>query len=565
MLVAAAALLAACTADGAPPQDPPSSAPPEDEPDPTGSYCDGSDEGTLHWALDVAAPDGDATGLIDDPTIATWVHQGVLEGFYGATSTSERVPELLAADAEVTEGPDGTVTITAELREGLTWSDGEPLTAESILGTLELLRDGLELPVDPLGPAADASIHELIDLDSWEAEGSRFSFTMERFHPGWHTVFDRILPVHVLPDVETAARALVELEVGGTALPASGPFVFQAWEPGQGLTLARNGDYHGANPDHPEVENPGTACVADVEVLWVGGPRDALDALIEGEADLVHGHAAAGASGGAEPFTVEVVPGPRYETWSLDLDDRHLADPAVREALAFAIDKPAAIGEVVRPVVGRGVSRGGLGATMLLPDHPAYEDLHAAEGYGAGDHDAAALRLEAAGYGYNAEGAWEHPERGPLELRIASIGRAPFREALLTRLVDDLNRNGWSITAGEVEGASIVQHVAFGVAGQGMPGGLGAAAGAGLSDVDGASADIEACGVVIDEDARVGCLQDVDRRLVTLGPGGDGLAVFPLTQTPPLHAYTQVTVTTVSVATTDGPLAGGADLRLVPG
>jgi peptide/nickel transport system substrate-binding protein len=62
-----------------------------------------------------------------------------------APETWERIPESVTAlpsdsgDIEVNE--DGTMTVRYEVRQGLVWSDGEPITGEDVAFTAEAMRD----------------------------------------------------------------------------------------------------------------------------------------------------------------------------------------------------------------------------------------------------------------------------------------------------------------------------------------------------------------------------------------------------------------------------------------
>ena len=98
----------------------------------------GADGGTLIWAHEQEPPDLH----LDDPEnnlgITSWVRAAMIEGLYGISSTVEYYPELLAEEAALVENDDGTVTVDFALREGLTWSDGDDLTADDVKFTFDM-------------------------------------------------------------------------------------------------------------------------------------------------------------------------------------------------------------------------------------------------------------------------------------------------------------------------------------------------------------------------------------------------------------------------------------------
>ena len=77
------------------------------------------------------------------------------EGLYGDTAAITYFPELLAEEAAVTAKDDGGVTISFRLREGLTWSDGMPLTANDVKFFQDLIME--EGPPDEEGNPTFAS------------------------------------------------------------------------------------------------------------------------------------------------------------------------------------------------------------------------------------------------------------------------------------------------------------------------------------------------------------------------------------------------------------------------
>ena len=81
------------------------------------------------------------------------------------------------------------------------------------------------------------------------------------------------------------------------------------------------------------------------------------------------------------------VAGPVYEHWGFNLFNAHLSDPAVREALALAMDKTEVMAGLYTPLFGDLLPETGLGNTYWLSNQPTYEDHAGEAGYGVGDVD----------------------------------------------------------------------------------------------------------------------------------------------------------------------------------
>src|SRR5690606_23228410 len=107
-----------------------------------GSAEAGEPGGTLIWVHEQEPSDMH----LDDPennlSITSWILQSMYEGLYGVSSETTFIPELLAEEGEVVENDDGTTSINMVLRDGLTWSDGEPLTSEDVEFTYNVITEG---------------------------------------------------------------------------------------------------------------------------------------------------------------------------------------------------------------------------------------------------------------------------------------------------------------------------------------------------------------------------------------------------------------------------------------
>jgi peptide/nickel transport system substrate-binding protein len=576
-------------------------------------YCAEGGDAAVRWAHEQEPQDLHLDDPANNLSITSWIQQGMLEGLYGVTATTEFVPELLAEEGEVTENDDGTITHSFTLRDDIQWSDGEPITGETIQGTFEIFMEGFDFEnkdaTDAVYALSSRQGYELIDPDSWEVDGQSFSYTAESFFAGWPSLFARVLPVHVLDDAAAANDALREFQVDGEPLPASGPFQFSEWNRGVSLSLTANEDYHGSNPANDEIVNEGAPCASGVELTFVTDTDTQVNALRAGEADFImtQPQVQFGEGLADDPsITLASEPGPVFEHWSLNIANPHLADVNVREALAYAIDKSVVMEALYEPLFGDTLPREGLGATYWLSNSPNYVDHQGDAGYGAGDFDAAAELLEESGYSENGEGFWEHPERGQLTLRVSTTAGNQLRELQQQQLQAQLQEGGidiqidniagadffgeqafspgnvaCSITQGD-EGASvtlasgdeatadcgIVDLMQFAWVGGPWPGSQSVAYRTGSENNPHAysNEDLDAlldeCDQTLDDDERADCYNEADEYVTTRNIDDEGLIIIPLTQKPSFYAYSNDTLARGAVApdaNDAGPLAYAVD------
>lgn len=130
---------------------------------------------------------------------------------------------------------DDGLSITYALRDGATWHDGEPVTADDVVFTWQLIAD------NNLGQAAQY----LLQLDTIEATDPQTvvaTFT----HP---QAFDPGLIIPIVPQHAWSGMSGKDVSKFNNPEPlGSGPFTFTSWSKGQSVELARNEDWWGQAP-----------------------------------------------------------------------------------------------------------------------------------------------------------------------------------------------------------------------------------------------------------------------------------------------------------------------------
>lgn len=147
-------------------------------------------------------------------------------------------PELLPEERELVpwlatdwEQNDDATEIELTLREGVTFHDGEPFTAEDVKATLERARD---VPEGTTSYQASVLEGVTVEVTGDHSVVLRSEAPNPMLLPSLATPAFVIVPAHVVVD---DPEGLEEEPVG------TGPFRLAAWDRGSSITLERNDDY----------------------------------------------------------------------------------------------------------------------------------------------------------------------------------------------------------------------------------------------------------------------------------------------------------------------------------
>lgn len=220
----------------------------------------------------------------------------------------------------VDEAEDG-VTYTIKLRDGVVWSDGEPVNADDVIFTMEAKRD------DPAANGysnfnfGDDGMIEITKVDDLTIEvvfpfhnaAALESFGGELF----------IAPEHVYKDVTDWENNSVN-----TTPVCSGPYILEEYLPGQYLRFRANENYFVREPSIETVvyqivtnETTGQTAIQSGEVnAWVGSPAQVEQMAIEANGLAVHPYS----EGRVSYFCFNA---------------KRVADERVRKALFYTLDK----------------------------------------------------------------------------------------------------------------------------------------------------------------------------------------------------------------------------------
>ena len=295
-------------------------------------------------------------GQVTEANVASLVWHSLLT----ISSDFRYIPQLAAEPIPTTTNGgvkvpgDGTdaMTVTWKIRDGLKWSDGQPLTCDDFKYAYEWVMDPGNVGVITAGWEDITAFDCPSDTDMvWH---------FSKIYSGYLTIMTAPLPRHYLKDIPIADQtkgAGFELDKIAN-LPVPGPFKFESVTPQSELRLARNDNW--VNPRGGKAAN-----LDGIIFKWYGDPDAMIAGFRGGEIDVAFDLADSDLPKVQDlGEQVAAIPALLYEflrpNWSpadafdeakgvggcsrnAAVADRGAgcptADPAIREAIAYAIDK----------------------------------------------------------------------------------------------------------------------------------------------------------------------------------------------------------------------------------
>jgi peptide/nickel transport system substrate-binding protein len=159
--------------------------------------------------------------------------------------TNETIPGMV----ESWDVTDGNKTVTFYVRQGMVWSDGEPITANDFKFMFDALMATDDEGTPALAESPRLDMVEYVDtIEQIDDYTLKVTYT-EPICTNFESLGLRWLPSHIFlsdPDFEFAD--LAEHEYNWNPTVFSGPFMFQEWVKDDHVTLVRNPDYYKGAP-----------------------------------------------------------------------------------------------------------------------------------------------------------------------------------------------------------------------------------------------------------------------------------------------------------------------------
>jgi peptide/nickel transport system substrate-binding protein len=262
---------------------------------------------------------------------------------YGKDGNSKIFDGLLARDAELKLRPalakalpevgDGGLTYTYTLREGVEFSDGEPLTPADVVFTYRTILDAR---------TNNTSRSELDAIKEVRADGAdKVVFTLKYpYAPFAGRTVLPIVPEHIAGKQDPNTGSLNTKPIG------TGPYVLADWRKGEKLTFKANPHYWGGAP---KVKTVTVAIVEDDDVRATRLRSGDLDgAVLPPNLAATFKRDENNKTYNAKSYD--------FRTVTLPTADKVTGDRAIRQALDAAVDRKAMVDKILegagRPAYG---------------------------------------------------------------------------------------------------------------------------------------------------------------------------------------------------------------------
>lgn len=293
-------------------------------------------------------------------------------------------------------------TFEVTLREGLTWSDGEPLTAEDVKFTYELGQKYAAIWFSNMW-------NYLAGLEAVDATHLVFTFT----DPLYQEFENNLYNIPIVPKHLWESRSEEDITVGTNEKPVgSGAYLYLTHAEDRNIWV-RNENWWGIGV----FGKPAPKYIVDIRT---SSNNIALGMVIKGELDLSNNFLPGVATLADKGYVQTYFAGPPYMLSAntavlfLNTTKKPMDDPAFRRALAFAIDVPSIVNVAYAQLVKAASPVG------LLPSLDKFvdQDVVAELGYTFDTAKAKEL-LAAAGYkDTDGDGFVEAPDGSPIALEV---------------------------------------------------------------------------------------------------------------------------------------------------
>ena len=336
------------------------------------------------------------------------VHEPLIQSTLTVTNPDLTIGYDLATDYSVSENG---LTWTVTIRDDVSFTDGEPLTAEDVAFTYNTVKDA-------------SSVSDFTMLDYAETEDDRtVVFHMNRPFSIWPYTMavTGIVPEHAYDSATYGASPV-----------GSGRYILKQWDRGQQMILEANPDYYGGEPLMKKV----TILFMEEDAAFLAAQAGQVDLAYTSATysdQQIEGYAlAAYATVDNRGFNLPAVP-EQTDAQGRTVGNDLTADVRVRRAINMGIDRQEMIDHVLNGY--------GSPAYSVCDQMPWYSEASEVE-Y---DPEGAAALLDEAGWKTGGDGVREK-DGVKAELNLLYSAGDSVRQALAADFADQLGDLGISCT-----------------------------------------------------------------------------------------------------------------------
>lgn len=302
----------------------------------SGSRSEPGSGGVLHFGVEESPDSLDPSQMFERPSVI--VAQQIAEGLFETDREGKTVPALAAA---YKTSPDGR-TMTINLRKGVTFSNGDPLTSKDVAFSIEKMRKS------PINGTLYASIKK-VSPSSPDA----VVLQLRSPSPALPSAFANYSGL-IVPD---NYGGMSEKEFAQSPI-GTGPYEVAEGQRGRDIKLVPNSNYWKQTTPHLE------------EILFTVAPDETsrLQQIRSGELDITLGNPLAIKTGLPPNSGVRIEETPQriVDYMLLNQNDPLFENPNVREAVNLAVDREGIIKTATD-------DKGQLGASFMPPSQ-AFRD-----------------------------------------------------------------------------------------------------------------------------------------------------------------------------------------------
>ena len=274
--------------------------------------------------------------LLSDLLATAEVSSLIFSSLIATNHKGEWMPDLALEVPTLQNGgvsPDG-LTVTYKLRQGITWHDGSPFTADDVKFTWQTIMNS---KINVVSRDGYDKI-KVIDTPDKYTLVVRF----KEYYAAHLRLFNSVLPKHALEAVGDINKASFNRSPIGT-----GPFKFKEWRLAEAIVVEANSAYFRGKPNLDTIIYK---VIPDSNIMLIQ--------LKTGEVDIVSNIAFAQLDQIKDIAGIKAIVTPNmiWEHLDFNLDNVLFQDVRVRQAIALGIDKQAIISNVLKsaasPAVG---------------------------------------------------------------------------------------------------------------------------------------------------------------------------------------------------------------------
>lgn len=333
-------------------------------------------------------------------------------------SINDRYEFVLNTDvvtsADVTQNDPQTIVYRIDPRA--VWSDGVPVSADDFAFAVEMQKAGAT-DIDGKPISAVATLEDVIASVTGSDGGKTVTVVLKQPFADWKGLFNSpLVAAHQAKRVGWNTG----FDTGDTMLSA-GPFRIASHNRGKDLTLVRNERFWGTE-----------ANLDSIVFRFISQSTDTFDALRNREVDVITPRIQVDLKdqlAGIPGVQTTIYASQVYEYLDFKLTHPLLANPAVRQAFALALDRRAIVTRTLGQLYGKGDAQPPvLNHRLILTNQPGYLDTSGGR-YDKRDVAEARRVLEGAGFSPGDDGVYARRADGArLSLRLTTTTGDELRE-----------------------------------------------------------------------------------------------------------------------------------------